>query len=95
MPAVILLLLLTAQVTLGVLTVLLRKPADVASAHVAVGALVLVTSFVMMVRACGFMRSMPLFGRRESGSDSGLGSLPGALGLEGHEGPACLHAVPA
>jgi len=31
--------------------VLRRKPADVASAHVAVGALVLVTSFVLTARA--------------------------------------------
>jgi len=53
MPAVILLVLLMAQVTLGVLTVLLRKPADVASSHVAVGALVLVTSFVMMRERAG------------------------------------------
>jgi heme A synthase len=43
--------LLAAQVTLGVLTVLYRKPADVASAHVAVGALLLVTSFVLAARA--------------------------------------------
>jgi heme a synthase len=50
-PAVLLLVLLAAQVTLGVLTVLWRKPADLASAHVAVGALVLVTVFVLTVRA--------------------------------------------
>jgi cytochrome c oxidase assembly protein subunit 15 len=50
-PAVLLLVLLAAQVTLGVLTVLWRKPADLASAHVAVGALVLVTTFVIAVRA--------------------------------------------
>ncbi len=50
-PAVLLLVLLAAQVTLGVLTVLWRKPADLASAHVAVGALVLVTTFVLGVRA--------------------------------------------
>jgi cytochrome c oxidase assembly protein subunit 15 len=50
-PAVLLIALLLAQLTLGVLTVLLRKPADVASAHVAVGALVLVTSFVLTARA--------------------------------------------
>ena len=50
-PAVALLVLLAAQVTLGVLTVLLRKPADIASAHVAVGALVLVTAFVLTARA--------------------------------------------
>jgi hypothetical protein len=34
-----------------VLTVLWRKPADVASLHVAVGALTLVTTFVLTVRA--------------------------------------------
>jgi cytochrome c oxidase assembly protein subunit 15 len=50
-PAVILLLLLLTQVTLGALTVLLHKPADVASAHVAVGALTLMTAFVLTVRA--------------------------------------------
>ena len=50
-PAALLLVLLAAQVTLGVLTVLWRKPADLASAHVAVGALVLVTTFVIAVRA--------------------------------------------
>jgi len=50
-PAVLVLALLLVQVTLGVLTVLWRKPADVASAHVAVGALVLVTCFVITVRA--------------------------------------------
>jgi cytochrome c oxidase assembly protein subunit 15 len=49
-PALLLLLLLATQITLGVLTVVLRKPADVASAHVAVGALVLVTCFVLSVR---------------------------------------------
>ena len=42
-----LLVLLVAQLTLGILTVLLRKPADVASAHVAVGALVLMTAFLL------------------------------------------------
>ena len=45
-PAVLLLVLLVAQLTLGVMTVLMRKPADVASGHVAVGALVLVTTCV-------------------------------------------------
>jgi cytochrome c oxidase assembly protein subunit 15 len=50
-PGVTLLVLLVAQLTLGVLTVLLRKPADIASLHVAVGALVLVTTFVLTVRA--------------------------------------------
>lgn len=50
-PAVLLLVLLAAQIALGAATVLYRKPADVASAHVAVGALILLTSFVMLVRA--------------------------------------------
>ena len=43
--------LLLTQATLGVLTVLLRKPADVASAHVAVGALLLLTCFTIAIRA--------------------------------------------
>ncbi len=43
--------LLFTQLTLGVLTVIFRKPADVASAHVAVGALVLVTAFGIFVCA--------------------------------------------
>ncbi len=50
-PAVILLVLLAIQLTLGILTVIWKKPADIASAHVAVGALVLVTTFVLAVRA--------------------------------------------
>jgi cytochrome c oxidase assembly protein subunit 15 len=50
-PALLLVLLLAVQLTLGILTVLLRKPADVASSHVAVGALVLVTAFVLTARA--------------------------------------------
>ena len=50
-PAVLLILMLAAQLTLGVLTVLLRKPADIASLHVAVGALTLVTTFILTVRA--------------------------------------------
>ncbi|HEY8667042.1 MAG TPA: COX15/CtaA family protein [Tepidisphaeraceae bacterium] len=50
-PAIILVILLIAQITLGIVTVLWRKPADVASAHVAVGALVLLTAFVLCVRA--------------------------------------------
>src|SRR5687768_2414082 len=50
-PAVLAAALLLVQVILGILTVLLRKPADVASAHVAVGALTLATTFVLAVRA--------------------------------------------
>ena len=51
-PAIALILLLLIQLTLGVLTVLLHKPADIASAHVAVGALTLMTTFVLTARAC-------------------------------------------
>ena len=50
-PGLLLVGLLAAQLALGVLTVLLRKPADVASSHVAIGALVLMTSFVLTTRA--------------------------------------------
>jgi cytochrome c oxidase assembly protein subunit 15 len=49
--AVVLLLLLLLQLVLGLTTVYYRRPADLASAHVAVGALVLVTSFVLTARA--------------------------------------------
>jgi len=50
-PALLLVFLLAVQITLGVLTVLDRKPADIASAHVAVGALVLVTTFALAMRS--------------------------------------------
>ncbi|MBC8109235.1 MAG: COX15/CtaA family protein [Anaerolineae bacterium] len=50
-PALALIALLLLQITLGVLTVLMRKPADIASAHVATGALVLATTVVFTVRA--------------------------------------------
>jgi heme A synthase len=50
-PALILTTLLLAQLTLGILTVYFRKPADIASLHVAVGALVLVTTFAIAVIA--------------------------------------------
>src|SRR4051812_7566751 len=50
-PASVLAILLLVQFALGILTVLTRKPADLATAHVAVGALVLVTTFTLTVRA--------------------------------------------
>jgi cytochrome c oxidase assembly protein subunit 15 len=50
-PAILLGVLLVTQVTLGILTVYFRKPADLASTHVAVGALVLATSFTIAIRA--------------------------------------------
>ena len=50
-PALALAVLLVTQVTLGVFTVLKRKPADIASSHVACGALVLATAVLIAVRA--------------------------------------------
>lgn len=49
--AIVLMLLLITQMTLGIYTVLLRKPADIASLHVAVGALTLVTTFALAMRS--------------------------------------------
>lgn len=60
LPALLLVALLLTQLTLGALTVLLRKPADVASAHVAVGALVLVTTFVLAARSVRLYRPRPV-----------------------------------
>jgi cytochrome c oxidase assembly protein subunit 15 len=56
-PALAVLALLVIQVTLGILTVLWRKPADIASAHVAVGALLLMTTWVIAMRAIGVIRA--------------------------------------
>ena len=50
-PSMVLLGLLAVQFTLGLATVYYRKPADIASAHVATGALVLVTSFVLLTKS--------------------------------------------
>jgi cytochrome c oxidase assembly protein subunit 15 len=50
-PTLAVIALLLAQLTLGVLTVLMRKPADIASLHVATGALLLATTVVLTVRA--------------------------------------------
>jgi cytochrome c oxidase assembly protein subunit 15 len=66
-PAITLLVLLAAQVTLGVCTVIYRKPADLASAHVAVGALLLLTTFVLLVRAMRLFAKRPAFVERSAG----------------------------
>jgi cytochrome c oxidase assembly protein subunit 15 len=50
-PAWLLIGLLITQLTLGVLTVLWQKPADVASLHVLVGAITLMTTFTVIVRS--------------------------------------------
>jgi heme A synthase len=58
-PTICLLVLLAAQLTLGVLTVLLRKPADITSLHVAVGALTLATSTMLWVRIARLYAKRP------------------------------------
>jgi heme A synthase len=50
-PAALLLVLLTAQITLGALTVLSGKQHIINSLHVMTGGLVLVTSLVLTLRA--------------------------------------------
>lgn len=50
-PAILLIILLVIQLTLGVLTVLMQKPADIASLHVAFGALTLFAAFTLTTRA--------------------------------------------
>lgn len=50
-PAWLLVALLITQISLGWLTVEWRKPADIASTHVAVGAATLMTTFILYVRA--------------------------------------------
>jgi heme a synthase len=50
-PAKTLVVLLVAQIALGIMTVVWQKPADVASSHVAVGALTLVTTAVLLIRS--------------------------------------------
>jgi cytochrome c oxidase assembly protein subunit 15 len=49
--ATALLLLLSAQIALGILTVLWRKPADIATAHVAVGALCMLATFLITAKS--------------------------------------------
>jgi cytochrome c oxidase assembly protein subunit 15 len=72
--------LLAAQVTLGVLTVLYRKPADVASAHVATGALLLVTTFVLAVRAAR-LYPLPFAAARVANANFGDASTTPDAGL--------------
>ena len=74
--ALLLILLLLAQLTLGVLTVLMRKPADIASLHVAVGALVLVTTFALAARV--WKATVPQLASAE-GFQVGVPAAPGDL----------------
>jgi cytochrome c oxidase assembly protein subunit 15 len=76
--ACLLVIELLAQLTLGVLTVVLRKPADVASFHVAVGALTLVTAWTLTV--CLGRRYASFFSRRSASALSHDDQIPiGAL----------------
>jgi cytochrome c oxidase assembly protein subunit 15 len=69
--ALTLIVLLATQITLGALVVILRKPADLTSAHVAVGALTLMTAFVLTVRS--WRLYMP---RHESQPQHGFDVMP-------------------
>lgn len=69
-PVVILLASLIVQVTLGALIIWWQKPADLASIHVAIGALTLVTVFVLTVRVAR------LYERRRDESGVSLDSEP-------------------
>ncbi len=84
-PAIVLLALLAAQIALGVFTVLFRKPADVASAHVAAGALVLMISFILTANSIRLCRSLsPITGTPhrqtfKTVTPSGSSATPGSL----------------
>jgi heme A synthase len=70
------LVLLVIQFTLGVLTVYLRKPADIASSHVACGALLLVTTVALLTRAMRVYRAPVSAGEVQSKGrlDAGVGA---------------------
>lgn len=59
--------LLVIQVGLGILTVLWRKPADIATGHVAVGALVLLAAFVLAARLWRSYAPYPAIGHTPIG----------------------------
>jgi len=79
-----LLALLVLQLILGIFTVLWRKPADLASAHVATGALILVCAFILTLRVWHLRRLNRVITQSAQASAHGfeiLGSAPGAVGL--------------
>lgn len=76
--------LLVLQLTLGIFTVLWRKPADLASAHVATGALILVCAFIVTLRIWHLRRLSGVItqsAERSVPSFNEIGSAPGAVGL--------------
>jgi cytochrome c oxidase assembly protein subunit 15 len=75
--------LLVVQLTLGMYTVWWRKPADLASAHVATGALILVCAFIVTLRLWHLKRLKGAVSSSEAASVRSLnvmGSAPGAVG---------------
>jgi cytochrome c oxidase assembly protein subunit 15 len=68
--AALLVCLLATQVTLGVYTVLRGKPADIATLHVACGALVLVTCFTMTIMAFRLYWARPIRAREMTEPDA-------------------------
>ena len=71
------LVLIGTQVALGIFTVLMNKPADVATLHVVVGALSLCVAFLMVVRSGRVLRL-----DAERGVAVGGESIPTALSAE-------------
>lgn len=76
--------LLVVQLTLGIFTVLWRKPADLASAHVAVGALTLLCAFIVTLRVWHLRRLDGVITQSAEVSAESfnvIGSAPGAVGM--------------
>ena len=67
-PSILLLVLLTMQITLGAYTVLTEKHYIINSLHVVTGASVLVTSLVLALRVHRSRFAVPGFGMRDAGS---------------------------
>ena len=67
-PSILLLVLLTMQITLGAYTVLTEKHYIINSLHVVTGASVLVTSLVLALRVHRSRFAVPGLGMRDAGS---------------------------
>jgi heme a synthase len=76
-PALTAALLVVVQVTLGILTVLYRKPADIATFHQATGALLLMTVVVLLVRV---LKQYPFSVRRKDADFERSESRPSPMG---------------
>ena len=85
--ALLLPVILVGQITLGVLTILWRKPADIATAHQALGALFLVAAVVLLTRVTRVAstvavrqgRPARVFSEGMEGSDTGGTPMPQEL----------------